>query len=166
MRNVIKVLAVAAFLLPARTVAGGDTSDTIERFRILLATGQRLEGQQGVLTAEGFTGICGDTSFFVEREHIRRVHQYCGTEALRRSVIGGGIGLAFFVVFGMHCDGDYCATERRDLWTPFASLVGTGAALGLISGLLTPVWKEVKLETAIRFEPRDGETRLVLSVAF
>jgi len=163
MRNTFLTVLVFAVLLSIQPVTAEDNPMTIKRFKVLLTTGQRIEGHDAVLTSDGLEGISYDTSVSVRREHIRSVYRCTGTKALKGLAIGGGLGLFAGVMGGMGAVDSESHTSPGQV---IAVFTGVGASIGLLMGLSTRSWTTVPLEANVRFDRDDGRARFVLSLSF
>ena len=142
----------------------GDNCVKIDQFKVLMVTGQRLEGRQGILTESGLDGFVADTSVSFQREHIRRVYKHNGSKAIQGLAIGGGsaFALSFVMAYSPHHDSESSTSREAGV----ALFTGAGAVIGLVIGLMTDSWKDVPLGTTVGFQPEKGNARLVLSVSF
>jgi|GEM_PF-3988967 len=164
------VLAAVLILAAASQVTAEDTV-TLDRFRLLMTNGTRLEGNDGVLTAERLEGTSDDgLSLSVPRQEIRALDRHAGTKSGKYALIGAGLGfgsaLLGYLLAEAEASSDPYKEVNKDMIAPvFIGFTAGGALIGLAVGASSQKWERVPLKPALGFDPQTGQAKLVVRIA-
>ncbi len=168
MKRSILIPVAIFFCLTARSIWAQSSDVELGRFRVRLVTGDRLEGTNGKLTAEGLSGTDSyDSAVFIPLEDIHDLDRCKGNQARNGLAIGGLVGAGIFglAVLSVATDSDYDLDESK---LPVAMVVytGAGALIGLAIGCASRAWEDVPLQPAVGYDPHSGEVKFALSFSF
>ena len=120
-----------------------------ERFRILLHTGQRMEGYEGLLTETALEGRReSGTAISIPLDDIRTLDVSRGSKASRYAAIGVGMGLltSLYAVLSASWspEGEETLDTAEILPITLGATVG-GGLLGMVIGLGSPNWERMTI---------------------
>ncbi|MCG6957329.1 MAG: hypothetical protein LJF04_15170 [Gemmatimonadetes bacterium] len=128
-------------------VGAQENRQTFERFRLLLATGERVDGRDGVLTDTAFRGMRGSGEINVSLGDIRSLDISSGSQAGKGLAIGLGVGLVSALAGILSAAADETRTLDTSKILPVAvGLTVGGGALGLLVGSRYPKWERLSLQ--------------------
>ena len=147
------VLALALFV-PQR-VSAQHADRTFHRFRMLLNSGDRIEGTDGILSDTTFRGRANaGNSIDVPRASIRALDVSTSSEAGKYAAIGAGLGLLTGLLAIAQVSADPTRVLNTDAATAVTAALTVGGGLsGLAVGSGQRRWESVPLRTALRIAP-------------
>jgi hypothetical protein len=172
MRKVTTTFLLFVILLAAQKLPAQENNIELGRFRVLLTTGERLEGRGGLLNSDGLTGTSSKGSpISYTGEEIRLLDRCTGNKGGKGALIGGGIGLATAVVALIAAESEassdpFVEVDRSKIVPVFLGITGVGALIGWAVGSSKTTWENVPLEPVFSFSPVSGERRLMLTFSF
>ena len=141
------LLIVTTLLSPQ---AGAQSSEKVfERFRLLLHTGDRVEGYEGLLTETVLQGRReSGAAISIPLDDIRTLDVSRGSKASRYTAIGAGMGLLASLLGVLSAasspDEDQTLDTGKILPVTLGATVG-GGLLGMVIGLGSPNWERMPI---------------------
>jgi hypothetical protein len=162
---VFLVLLSLSFILPIR-VHGQENNMRISKFRLFYHSGKMIEGHEGVISGNSFSGV--DTrghDVTVQLENVRSIYERKGSKTLEFALFGGGI-MAVGSLIG------YVGAQTNDLeggddvLPVVAILIGSGVVTGAIIGSFIRPWRRVPFGVQSSSRGSKQETELTLRFSF
>ena len=161
---------VVLSLLTLMTVAqGGRAQETVqlEKFRVLLTTGERIEGHDGQLDENELRGMSSkDTALVIPRTGIRALDRSLGTKAGKYALMGAGIGFAtgflvHIVISQSSVTTPYGQYQRNPSIMVIPGLTVGFALIGWSYGSGLQRWEKVPVQVDLGFSDETGGFRVV-----
>lgn len=165
-------ILVIALVLIASGVNAQDNNITLKKYRVLMTNGQRIQGQNGILTKDG---IVNDTAFnapvSVARKDIRVLDRYAGNHAASGAAIGAVTGLATgllaYAMAEAQDDSDDILEVQDDIALGMTVVfTGVGAVVGWAVGASMKKWERVLPESSLSFDPEFKNGKMLLTITF
>ena len=162
---------VVLSLLTLMTVAqGGRAQETVqlEKFRVLLTTGERIEGHDGQLDENELRGMSSkDTALVIPRTGIRALDRSLGTKAGKYALMGAGIGLgtallAYIAAESEASSDPYKEVDDSRVAPIMLGFTAGGALIGMAIGSGSQQWEKVPVQMSLGFNTDNGEIRMLL----
>ena len=165
------IAVLLMILMAAGTLSAQDNTTELERFRVLLTSGERIEGRDGSLTSDGLQGVSAKGDLvFVARSDIRLLDRYLGNNGGKGAKIGAAIGLgtailSYIMARSEAASDPYKEVDNSRIAPIFIGFAGVGALIGYAIGSSQTKWEKVPYGTGLGFDLRSGEARLVLTLS-
>jgi hypothetical protein len=133
-----------------------DSTRTMRRFRVLLTTGERIEGKNGVLSPTSLEGTASTgIPVNVQRSDIRALDAYMGSQAAKWGLAGAGLGLltGLLAVVEVAANPDVILNEGAAAGVT-AGLTICGGLIGLLVGSQDARWESVPVRKVTLIDPR------------
>ena len=153
--GVLSLLLLTVLPVSPQQACAQSTEGVFERFRILLHTGQRMEGYEGLLTETALEGRReSGTAISIPFDDIRTLDVSRGSKASRYAVIGAGMGLlaSLYGVLSASWspEGEETLDTAEILPITLGATVG-GGLLGMLIGSGSPSWERMPIPNTRRF---------------
>ncbi len=147
------------------------------RFKVLLKSGESIEGKNGYFTSTTFNGnLNNGQEINIDRSDIQTLDVLSGSKMLPYAAIGAGAGiLASLALWSMSSDSSEVG-ELGETWGGgefdvnlgiVMPLLGVaGAVVGGFIGAKQPEWTRVSLKTAFLLGPKEKGAMLTVSIQF
>jgi len=147
--GVLSLLLLAVLPVSPQQACAQSTEGVFERFRLLLHTGERMEGYEGLLTETALQGRTeSGTAISIPLQDIRSLDAARGSKARRNAFIGAGMGLltSLYAVLSAASSPDESETldTGKILPVTLGATVG-GGLLGMVIGSGSPNWERVPI---------------------
>lgn len=140
-------LVLTVLALGAQSSSAQESARLLPRFRVLLSTGERIEGLNGSLTTIGLQGSHLDgRAIALRRSDVRSLDAVVGSLALRGAGFGAGVGGGVSVLALLQGSSDPATRlDGTAAATAFGATVLLGAAIGAVVGARHDRWEHVTL---------------------
>ncbi|UCD18079.1 MAG: hypothetical protein JSV44_03990 [Candidatus Zixiibacteriota bacterium] len=168
MNRIPAYLVVLAVLMACQPSSAQDDSVTCSQFRVILNSGERIEGRNGILTSISLTGVSNKgRSIDIPRSEIWVIYRCSGSKAGKGALMGAGMGLitGIIAIIQLQADPEQEIDESK-IAPGFLVLTGGAALIGMAIGSAFPTWERIPLETSIQFNPQRKMGTLAITVSF
>lgn len=168
MRYLCAALCCVLVLLLYQDISAQDSTRVMQRFRVLLKTGERIEGKNGVLSPASLEGTTkAGTTLNIQRSSIRALDVYAGSNMAKWGAVGAGLGLVtgLLAIIQVSADSDATLNEGAAVGVTAGLTIG-GGLIGLLAGSRDSRWESVPLKTATLIDPETGQVMLMARLTF
>lgn len=138
---------VLLILLTAVTVSAQSDTIFVRKFKIHLKSGECFEGQNGVITAQEFTGFSinrGKMKY--QASEVLGVEKKAGSHAALFAAVGTGLGVAVAIVATREDEHSLVTQpDNSDRTARQFRYVAAGFFAGLTVGIFIPRWEYVQI---------------------
>ncbi len=171
MSRAVAVFCLLTLVMSAQPVSAEEPIQ-LKKFRVLLTTGERLEGHHGVLDENELRGVSSnDTALVISRTDIRALDRHLGSRASQGALMGGGMGLLSAVLGVMQAEADaasdpYIEVDDSRIMPVMVGFTAGGALIGLAVGSASQRWEKIPMHVSFGYSANDGEIRMLLQFPF
>lgn len=173
MNAICKCITLCILFLPfAGNAFGQNDNIVLEKYRVLLTSGKRIQGQKGILTKDGIVdNTSAGTAVSIARNDIRVLDRYAGNRAATGALVGAATGLATgllaYAMAEAQDDSDDLLEVQDDIAMGMTVVfTGVGAIVGWAVGASMKKWERVLPEPSLSFDPEFQNGKLTLTFSF
>lgn len=140
---------------------------SFSKFRVLLHSGERIEGLNGVLKDSILVGkLKNGTSLSIKRDEIRLMDEASGTQVFKGAAIGGGLGLIVWIAAVANVEADPDRVLKEDATKIGLTITAACVAVGALIGSFYNKWEKYPIETKLNFKPDINGVEFAVSLNF
>jgi hypothetical protein len=154
MNKLYSIISLIFVLLISFNIFPQEGDHDFSRFRVLLKSGDRVEGKSGILTPtelQGFTKR-GDP-IKIPIDDIRVMDRYTGSQAAKGAAIGAGLGLVTALTLILYANADETRELKVNEGVLIFGVTGVYGLIGLAVGSAYSKWERVPLHLSIKYDP-------------
>jgi len=167
MKQVKIVWLCLVYLIFLQTVSAQNDSQSFNKFRVLLKTGDRFEIEKGKLTDTGLINFVNENEQKeIPISDIRALDRRVGNKALLGTGIGLGIGLVSSLLAVAQIEADPTRGFKENAVVIFTGITAGCGLIGLLVGSMYDDWEKVPLNASLKADLNKGDYQLSLKISF
>lgn len=172
MRNLILFLVFSSTIFSQDVYAYAQDDVEYPEFRVLLETGEWIEGRDGYFTSSFFNGILKNgEEISISKNVVSAIQVPSGSMAGQGALIGAGTGFLISSIIHSWASKPV-STPSRDIMMAGLIIpvtigaIGIPTLLGGIIGANKAKWEEIPVKTSFMFDPQERGAMFAVSIQF